>query len=105
MGTGGRAAFHLGRHSGQGPATSSRPMTVATPSPTSGKLLRILDLSRVGNKATSPGSHLYASSTMHSDAHTRTHTHTTHTPSYACTRVHILTLIYKCTLTRGQSEK
>lgn len=101
MGTGGRAAFHLGRHTGQGPATSSRPMTVATPSPTSGKLLRILDLIRVGNKATSPGPHLYVCSTMHSDAHTRTHTRThmhaltrptTHTPSYACTRVHILTL-------------
>lgn len=69
-------------------------------------------------------SHTYLCSATHPDTHTRTHTprgHTCtrthaaahalprtphrHTYSQACTHVHILTLIYKCTLTRGQSKK
>lgn len=47
----------------------------------------------------------------HTPRHTHARTHTlsrmphTHTYSQACTRIHILTLIYKCTLTRGQSKK
>lgn len=41
----------------------------------------------------------------HMQLHTPCHAPHRHTYAYACTHVHILTLIYKCTLTRGQSKK
>lgn len=67
-----------------------------------------------GNTVASPRPRLYTCSTMHSDAHAQTHTPCTHrqphprparhTTSYPCTRTHILILISKGTLTRGQLE-
>lgn len=89
-----------------------------TPFPTQ-RLLGSLVLNQVSSEAASPKPHYYICSATHPDTHaTWCHTCTTHvqlhtpchthhmgTHTHACTQVHILTLIYKCTLTRGQSKK
>lgn len=94
---------------------------VATPQPPN--LLSSLVLIQASSEVASPKPHFHTCSTTHSDTHPDTHAtwyHTCmhahaatqtlphahqHTHSYACTHIHILTLIYKCTLTRGQSKK
>lgn len=121
MTSGGRDSLPSGRPFGQGRATSSWP-TKHGHSHT--KLVSSLDLIQVSNEGASP--RLHTSALPHTQTHTHpdthdtwchtcTHTHAAthtlpstphrHTYSYACTQVHILTLIYKYTLTRGQLEK